>query len=317
MPSPEQIKDKLTRLPFDPWTIALYGITHTGKSSQCALLAKYIADNGGLKTRWYLFDDGDTPAEVDKGVNAGYIEVIDCRGVPHPFLSAMQIAKGKIPVLNGLVDEKTDIAKGSWVVAPLNDIGLVVIDSGTGLADDMFQDLSAKSALGINIGGEGALNFKDGSTGWGDLSVGSSNRAHYGIVQSRMQDIIGRIKQLASREGCMVAMTFAEDQGDVESTKVQIIGPKSKGSAQTALIPGWFKFTYRMVTIPTAANKEPDHVLWTERHRDGGKDALANRRFPVLDSVKDRELLAKHPPMIKPASLVQALRSYQEVIKGG
>lgn len=305
--------EKLSKHPFEPWTLAIYGMTHSGKSSGAAQVARYIFAHGGLKTRWYLLDDGDTPAEVDAGVQDSFIEVIDCRGVPHPFLGALKLARGYVPVLTGKVNEVSDIAAGAWVPAPLDDVGLVVIDSGSGLADDMFQDLSAKAALGINIGGEGAMNFKDGSPEWGSIAIGSSNRAHYGVVQTRMQDMISRVKQLASSASVMVIMTFTEDRGETETTKVGVIGPKTKGGAQTPVLPGWFKFCYRYVTIPNAANIEPKHVLWTERHRDGGVDALANRRFPVLDSTSP--LLKKYPPMIDPASIVTALLAYQDVVK--
>jgi hypothetical protein len=305
------LQEKLEKHPFGPWTLALYGLTHSGKSSQAAKVAKHIFDKSGLKTLWFLYDEGDTPAEADAGIAAGYIIVQDMRMVPHPFHTANKIASGLVPQLNGQFDEKTLQAGGSFVAFDYSTIGLVVVDSGTALADVMFKDLSAKAAMNINIGGEGAMNFKDGDAGWGTTMVGSSNRAHYGVVQTRMHDFISRMKQLSSRFGVMVIMTFAEDRGEQDSTKVTLIGPKTKGGAQTVLIPGWFKFTFRLVCLPGGQNKEPKHVLWTERHKDGGIEALANRRFPILTEEQQKP----YPPMYDPADVVKALTTYQSVVK--
>lgn len=302
------------KLPFDPCALALYGSTGSGKSSQLARLARYIFKTCGLKTRWYLIDQGDTPADVDAGVAEGYIEIVDVRGVPHPYLGAMKLAKGMKPILTGREDAK-GVPTGAWQPASLAGFGLVVFDSGSELADQMFIDLSEKAAAGINVGGEGAMNFSDGSETWGKVTIGSSNKAHYNVVQTRMKDFIGKLGTLARTSNCLVACTFSEDRGESETTKMSFIGPKTKGSAQTTLIPGWFKFCYRIVTLPSQANKDPKHVLYTDRHRDGGVEALTNRRFPVLnESVpEEKKILEMYPPMLDPADLVKALQAYKDV----
>jgi hypothetical protein len=304
------LQEKLSKHPFGPWTLALYGMTHTGKSSQCARVAKYIFDKSGLTTVWFLFDEGDMPGEADAGVAAGYIKVVDMRGVPFPFLTAKKISAGFVPEFNGKFDTEKMVAGGKFVPGIYTQVGLIVVDSGTAIADGMFRDLSEKSALGINVGGDGGGNFRDGDKEWGERSVGSSNRMHYNSVQTEMQGLIGRFKQMCARAGVMMIMTFAEDRGDTETTRVSFIGPKTKGSAQTTLLPGWFKFTYRMVSLPSGQNQEPKRVLWTERHKDGGIEALANRRFPILapDQHKDFQ------PMFDPADVIKALTNYQKAV---
>lgn len=305
------VAEKLKAHPFGTWGIALYGMTHTGKSSQCARLAKYVFEQSKLKTLWYLFDEGDTPAEADAGIAAGYIKVIDMRGVPFPFLMIKKISAGFVPAFNGKFDAEKMIPGGNYQTQDFGDVGLVVVDSCTAVADVLFKDLSEKTALGVNVGGEGAANFSDGDRDWGVRTVGSSNRMHYNTVQTNVHDFITRFKQMCARNGMMLIMTFAEDRGDVESTKISLIGPKTKGSAQTTIAPGWFKFTFRMVALPGGANKEPKRVLWTERHKDGGIEALANRRFPILTEAQQ----ALYPPMYDPADLVKALLMYQAATK--
>lgn len=313
MTTPDKSKN-----PFATWTLALYGLTHSGKSTQWAKVARYIYEQSGLKTRVYLTDLGDLPAEADALLAAGIAEKIDLNGIPHPYYAAPRIAQGMVPELNGKTmrlgqgNMAIEVPDGSWKASPLTGFGLVVVDSGTGLADNMFADLSQKSALGINIGGEGAMNFMDGGGSWGQVSVGSSNKAHYNVVQTQMHLTIGRLKSLAVRENLMVIMTFGEDRGEQESNKIALIGPKTKGSAQTALLPGWFKFTYRLQTVPTAANKEGAHKLWTAEHQEAGVKCLANRRFPSGLGAAAAE---KYPIMIEPADVVQALKAYQDVTR--
>ena len=179
-------------LPFQPTTILNYGATGSGKTSGLSQLARYIfkatggvidkdgKTTGGLRTRLYLSDNGDTgPLQAD--IDLGLIDVIDVRALPHPFLWALKVAAGQVPDISG-EDEKAGILKGAWKKVDNSNIGLFAFDSLTSIAERMFDDLSAKAALGINIGGEGAYNFVDGSESWGKITVGSSNRIHYNVV---------------------------------------------------------------------------------------------------------------------------------------
>lgn len=304
-----------TTHPFDAWTIALYGVSGSGKSTLAAILAKYIFETSGLKTRWYLIDDGELPGEAGPLVEAGAIDVIDCRDVPHPFMAATNITKGMVPVTSGY-DLAKDKTTGKWEAKSLDGYGLVVADSGMELAEKMFGALSQMSAANINVGGEGAWNFKDGSkSDWGEeVTIGSSNKAHYGIVQTRMKDFITRMGQLAKRQKVMTLITFGEDRGEQETTKTAKIGPKTKGGAQTTLIPGWFKFTFRTATkIDATGNKR---ILYTDGHKDGGVDALANRRFPVsVDLSKAGKDI--QTGTYEPADIIKALIAYRDVTKRG
>ncbi len=302
----------IKELPWEPATICLYGQTHCGKTTQWVYLAEYLYEKTGLKTRVYLTDDGDI-AQAEEGIKAGVIEKVDIRLAPHPFLSAEKIGRGMVPVFKGY-DDKLDIPTGEWKVVDNKGIGLYVVDSGTSLADDMFQDLSNKAALGVNVGGEGAMNFVDGSASWGTKTVGSSNRAHYGVVQTRMQVLIGKLAQLMAREKAIVLMTFTEDRGETESMKTTVVGPKVMGSASTPKVPQWFKFTYHLSKAGTTANKEIAPTLWTTEHTEpggGNTKCLANRRFPLL-APGDNSLTEKFNTKYDPADIVKALNDHRE-----
>lgn len=299
-------------LPWDPATIALYGQTHCGKTTQWIYLAEQLFEKTGLKTRVYLTDDGDI-AQAEEAIRAGIIEKVDIRLVPHPFLAAEKLGSGLVPVFRG-VDDKDGIPTGEWRVVDNSKIGMYVVDSGTGFADDMFQDLSNKAAAGINIGGEGAMNFSDGSATWGTKIFGSSNRAHYNVVQVRMQVLISKLAQLSARENAMVVMTFTEDRGETESMKATVVGPKVMGSAITAKVPQWFKFTYHLTKSGTTASKEIAPTLWTTEHTEpggGNMKCLANRRFPLL-APGDYSLTERFPTKYDPADVVKALNDHKE-----
>lgn len=303
------------KLPFDPATIALYGQTHCGKTTQAVYLAEWLYEQTGLKTAYYVSDEGDI-AQAEDAIARGIIEKIDLRTVPHPFLTAEKIGSGQVPEVSGW-DEKEERSNGKWVTKDWKPFGLVVIDSGTSLADDMFQDLSNKAAAGVNIGGEGATTFIDGSAGWGTKTIGGSNRSHYNVVQTRMQVMIGRFAQLMAREHLIVLMTFTEDSGEVETSKLKVIGPKVLGSAITPKVPQWFKFTYHLTKSGTTASKEISPILWTTEHTvpgEGNVKCLANRRFPML-APDQLALTADIPTKYDPADIVKALQGHKEATR--
>lgn len=242
-------------------------------------------------------------------VELGIATIEDIRNVPHPYLAAEKIARGETHVFTGRMENVNiggnvvSMPEGAWKPSDLSQIGLIIIDSGTMFADKMFFDLSEKAAFGINIGGEGAMNFSDGSKSYGDFTVGSSNKAHYGVVQNRMQSMITGLSPLAEREQVIVLMTFAVDRGEQESAKKAVAGPKLVGGAKTAVAPGWFGLCFNLVKAQVGTAVE--HRLHTASRVEGGVEWMANRRIPLLEP--GDPYYATIQTVFTPANLVQAL----------
>jgi hypothetical protein len=265
-------------------------------------VAKWVHELSGKRTLYCLADLGGAPDAI-----LPFAQVVDLVTLPHPFLAGDKLTAGMIPVYDGKVSEG-GVLQGSWKPQPFDDFGLLVLDSGTALAEMMFNDLAEKAAAGIEVGGEAAGKFADGGDGWGTVKVGGSTLTHYKQVQIRMHRLLERFAKMAQRERLLILLTFAEDRGESESTKVAQIGPKTVGSAQSARLPGLVKFCFRLVERTAAGITEGKHELWTAKHQDGGIQAHANRRYPVGGFDQ-----AKHPICIEPADVVLALKRYIEV----
>ncbi len=300
---------------FKPTTVLVYGNTSTGKSSLLQHLAVHLWREKGLRTRLYLCDNGsDQPWQA--AIDAGIVDLVDLRTLPHAFLWAREVAAGKVPEL-GAINPKTGNITGRWVQADNSQIGLFAFDSLMGMAMRMLAGLRVKASQDINIGGEGSTKFQDGDGDWGGaVTEGSNNKAHYGVLVNTMERVFDALAQLAVKEQALVVGTAGEERGEQDtSNKGAIIGPKFEGKALTAKAPGMFGLTYHLSIVPNQQT-EPKHRLWMVTHQEpsaGNMMALANRRLPLIDP--GHEMFAKLPGFIEPASLVGALQARAAVDK--
>lgn len=175
-------------------------------------------------------------------------------------------------------------------------IGCCIFDSATSQSEAL---LSACANSNWQIGQRPNQKFVV-SKGEKNLLVSSNTDAHYGIVQSFMLDAIWKSTWL-SKKGIDVIWTFSVHRGE-EQDRTPILGPKLAGKALTAAIPKWFKYTFRLVSVPQEG-APPRHILQlTEQPELSGLGhSFGNPRYP-LDAA---EAL---PAVIEPADIVKALK---------
>jgi hypothetical protein len=274
-------------------SILLFGSTATGKSTQIGELAEYTYKTSGKKTRLYTADPGGC-SSIQAHINLGLIEHIPLQGRnPWAFEWATD---GLVPPMAG---------QGKWVAdSPSDDsIGLWAYEGITSIGTAMMQDLARQASNGKNIGGGLAIKVEGGEGAEG-ITVGSNNQAHYGIVQTRLTDLVWRS---FSRPGTVV-WTALDRRGTDPETGANVVGPEAPGKALVSTIPGWFNLVFHLTVKAGMPGKPPVHELHLVPHQDmstgGMQMAMANARFP---------LGTKSPTLvINPASVKLAL----ETLKG-
>ena len=309
--------EKRAAFPYlKPTTLMLYGVTGSGKDYQIAVIAKDLfkrsggkvvngAAVGGLRTRMYLWDNGDT-ATTQPLINLGIIDLVDLRNVPHMFRAAQETAMGRMPEYSGQLTKKLH-EKGKWVEGPNSDIGCFVFNGLTSISEGDFRDLRDADARGENVGGGGSMSFMVGSLddGWGQEKMGSSNLAHYQVWNTNLRVLSDLWARLAMREHALVIVTAAEAR-----TKGNLIGPMSQGEKCVERTPGLFNYTLHL-TKESAKDKPIAFHLWLEQHsgiETAGATALVNPRWP---HGTPPEFIQKQPKKLTPANLAEAIAILQ------
>lgn len=309
------------KLPTPPASFLLYGDTGAGKTLQSALFAKWVCKQtggrfvdgklvGGLRTRYYCSDNGGWRT-IQPFIDAGIIEVVDCRQLPHPFLWSSRIAQGQFPKVTGV--NANGVPNGTWTTEGAEHIGCYIFDGLTGTSDLLLNDLANKATEGVNIGGEGSYKFTDGGekSTWGMEVVGANNQSHYGAIQQRIIRQIGFMNNLAERTDSFVIAT-ATARRDQNDAMQKVMGPQVAGKALTAELPRLFTYTMHLVTEANTTG-EPEHKLYFCSHKDitaGNAIGLANRRIPLISAKS--EALKRMPSFISPADMVGA---YEMILK--
>lgn len=253
-------------------TIALYSDTGGGKTTLAGEYAKYVWKSRSLHTVLRTSDRGGY-ASIAPLVRAGIIRAESLGPADDPWI---------------YVDEGCQ--PGHYA----EDVGCVVIDSGTSLGEAL---LTACSHSEFQIGQQKTQKFTV-SRGAKSLNVSINNEAHYGVVQGFLLDAIWKSTWLTTR-GIDVIWTFSVHRGE-EQDRTPILGPKLAGKALTAAIPKWFEYTFRISSIPVEG-AEPIHRLYLSEHPElsGLGHAFGNARYPLGSTPL--------PAYIEPASLVGAI----------
>lgn len=259
-------------------TIAIYGDSGSGKSTQLGEMAKALFKRERKRTRIYGSDLGGHES-ITPLVDLGVIEAVDVVQADDPWCWLDAAVK---PTLS-------------------DDIGLVCYDSGTSCGEAILNAI-AKST--DKIGQQTTQKFKAGS-GATKLTIGLNNEAHYGLVQTFLLDKMWESSWITA-SGRDVAWTFGTHRGE-SSDSEPLVGPKLPGKALTAAIPKWFNYTFRLVAIPVA-DSAPRHVLYLQGQpgHTGLAVSFGNARY-ALDASTPL------PASIEPASVVKAL----ELIESG
>lgn len=260
------------RIHLNGKTIALYGDTGSGKTTQAGEYAKFIKKTRGQNTILNTSDRGGF-GSIKHLVKAGIVIVNELSPDDDPWIWIDDGVSGKN-------------------VTP--DIGCVIFDSGTSNSEQL---LSACSHSTFQIGQQKTQRFNV-NRGEKTLQVSLSNEAHYGVVQGFMLDMIWKSTWLI-RKGIDVIWTFSVHRGE-EQDRTPILGPKLAGKALTAAIPKWFELCFRTATLTDGP--EPRHVLYTSEHSElaGLGHSFGNARYPLG--------VTPLPAVIEPASLVEAIR---------
>jgi hypothetical protein len=270
----------------------MYGRTRSGKTSQVGELAEYVKVNLGKRSLIYTIDKGGV-GPLEPYINLGIVDIIS-QGDTSPWLFLRKAATAQV----------RDKA-GKWVPAKLDDYGLIAIESFTGFSDSLMNDLAAKAAEGINIGGAANVNFTINSDGE-SFKIGGSNMAHYGIVQTRMLDEFWRSQKLNVP---FLMWTASASKEEDQNAGGKVIGPAGPGKALTPEIPRHCDLCFRIDCLPAQGGKEERHVIYLGNSVDlnaGNAVSLGNTRVPMGATL---------PATVEPASIVKVLQLIDKASK--
>lgn len=275
-------------------SILLFGDTGDGKTVQFGELALRAFLVEHRKSRLYTWDEGGYRS-IDPLVRRGVIDVVDCRGLSAPFDFLDKVAQGLV------LD-----TGGKWVADPrVSDLAVLGFEGLTEGGDLLMREMAEMSGRGINIGGGGAFNFKNGT-----LTIGSNNQSHYGQAQGHLSAVVKRSFRIAG-EGHVV-WTAAARRGQDADNQAAILGPQIVGKALTSEVPRWFVYTFHLLSVPAdqLLKKPAEHRLYFRDHYDPsipGAKVLGNDRVPLGATPL--------PEYIAPADLPKALSMIEDKMR--
>ena len=271
-------------LPSD-LSVLLYGDTGHGKSTLIAELATHLKVTTGKKTAVFLADKGS--AKTYRALQKhGVVDVYTPKG--NAWLWVNHALQGQI---------RTDDTKATYTSVASDKIGLIVHEGLTAYAEILMSELAQMSAQGQDVGGGGAWNvtIKEGTD---ILKLGTSNRAHYGVVQLQIREGV-----LAEKPRLPHIYTAGVRRGE-SAQNTPILGPLVIGEALTSQLPRWVDYTFR------CAMSNGKYHLHLAPHTDqqlGPRTVvLSNPRLPKAGAS------VVVPPSIEPANLVKALTVIQK-----
>jgi len=254
-------------------TFCLFGDSGSGKTTQAGELAKFVRRERKKNSVLVTPDLGGYDC-IAPLVRAKVLRPVELEPDSDPWIFVDTAARG------GFLEP--------------ND-GLLIIDSGSSIGEML---LKACRESKIQMGQQRTQKFTV-AQGKQSLTVALNNEAHYGLVQGFMLDAIWKSTWL-TRKGIDVMWTFSVHRGE-EQDRTPILGPKLVGKALTAAAPKWFKYTFRIASIPQEG-KAPLHRLYLTEYPDlaGLGHSFGNARVPLGSSPL--------PPYIEPASIPGALK---------
>ena len=268
----------------DDLSLLLYGDTGHGKTTLITDLATHLRVHHGKRTVVFLADKGSHKPYKLLAKHGIVTLHIPSPGTD-PWLWVHHALRGEIR------NEKMEYAS-----VATDDVGLIVHEGLTAYAELLMTGLAKMSAAGTNVGGEGAWNvtIREGKD---SLKLGTSNRAHYGMVQLQIREGI-----LAEKPPVPHIYTAGVRRGE-SGQNTPVLGPLVVGEALTSQLPRWMDYTFRC----SVTNGK--YHLHLSPHADpqlGPRTVvLSNARLPLQGGK------VPVPPSIEPASLVKALQVLQ------
>jgi hypothetical protein len=220
-------------------TELVYGRSGSGKTSWLLKLARFLFLKTGKRTRWYLGDGGGETVTVTGWADpGGFIELWPYIIRNNPMETTQLICEGYWPD-GDLLDAKVKLKAPT--PEDLDRIGLWVFEGLTVMSDYMMGDkeggLAYRMAKGETLNQDQSFRFKDG-----DILFGGNARTHYGFVQRKMLDLIGRTTRLPG----VKYWTAHEVKVDDTENREAIFGPDVVGQKLTTRIGGSFGNTIHL-----------------------------------------------------------------------
>jgi hypothetical protein len=254
--------------------MGLFGLSGTGKTTQAGEYAKYIKKTTGKRSILHSADFGGADA----------LE-------PH-------IAVGLLEDRSFTSDQNVWVwTNRACTTPPPADVGLIIYDSGTAMAEALLADCAKQAAAGVQVGQEKIFTL---TIPTGDpkapLRIGTNNKAQYGLVQTYMLDMIRRSTWLARNHNVDILWTFGEQSGE-DPNDDPVVGPKLVGKALTGTLPKELRYLLRL-DVQVAPGAPARHLLYTQQQPDrkGIAYSFANARYPI-------DATTPLPAVIEPASV--------------
>lgn len=264
------------------YSIALYGDTGSGKTTQIGVRAKAKYKREGKKTALFAADMGGFGSLIPL-VNVGVIKVVSLLDTDDPWIWTNNAAEGR---------------DAEGLALDPEEFGFCAYDSATSLGEALLTNCANAP---FQIGSQKTQKFTV-NRGEKTLQVGMTNENHFGVVQGFMLNQIWKSTWL-TKKGPDVLWTFSILRGEGPD-QVPVLGPKLAGKALTAAIPKWFNYTFMLASVPELG-AAPRHILYLqEQPNEYGSVSFGNSRYP-LDAVTNL------PISIDPANIEEALEAVQ------
>lgn len=158
--------------------------------------------------------------------------------------------------------------------AGFESVGAVCYDGLSSMLSWQMQEMAQRAGRLELKGEEGALGGKIIS---GDLRFGSSNRAHYGFVQTRGEELVHLTLGIPNL--VVPPVWTALTMEDTDERALSIIGPKLAGRAKTDEAPQWFGNCLETAKIPAELGSGEQFVLNLSEYTDvAGRRHLCKHR---------------------------------------
>lgn len=220
-------------------TILIYGESGNSKTTQCALIAKYIKKKYNKITRLISSDGGGWSPVEDEGL-------IITKDNPGGCVEVFNMTNRK----NYLADWRR-ISRGDWPQAVRNDEGKLVrkfiptskeemrkvgcyfIEGLTSIGTGFISHISKQD----NTSDATKVIFKAASYEEDGEFFGSTDKGHVGMTQNELHNLT---QQFGTLDVELVVWTALVCQANEMITKNPIYGPKLSGVAKTPEAPSWF-----------------------------------------------------------------------------
>lgn len=281
-------------------SLLLYGLYNTGKTTQLIALVKALQAETGKKALGYGCDMGSVRSLQEQLVDTGLADLEVYRHGDDPHLFVDSAVQGKRRV------------GGKWTSTDLHQYCVVFHESLTGLGDLVLASIGHQVAEGRNVGGDAMKAPKlaiqaDGYV----INIAANSPTHYGMAQKFLLEKVLQSQALplpvvwTAHEDIAIPAK-RDDQGNLRpEVAVDIgvqgmIGPLVCGHALTMGIGKQFVYMCRLKCEVKPGGVE--HILLSDRHKDGLYEGLGANRSPLGSQV---------PSRMAPADVVKLLRLVQ------